>query len=81
MNANTSFKPWRILKETTEPAGPFKIMPQEPWHPRKGAKPDPVILLNDEEVHTYTYTCYKTTRTWVNVNNQGTIKSLLSDEL
>ena len=34
-------------------------MPQEPWHPRKGAKPDPVILLNDEEVHTYTYTCYK----------------------
>ena len=27
-----------ILKETTEPAGPFGTMPQEPWHPGKDAK-------------------------------------------
>ena len=26
------------MKETTEPAGPFGAMPQEPWHPGKGAR-------------------------------------------
>ena len=25
------FSPWSILRETTEPAGPFGTMPQEPW--------------------------------------------------
>ena len=30
------FKPWRILKETNEPRGPFKTMSQEPWRPGKG---------------------------------------------
>ena len=34
------------LKETIEPAGLFETMPQEPWHPGKGAKPDFVIQLN-----------------------------------
>ena len=29
-------------------------MPQEPWHPRKGANPDPVIPLNYGEVRTHT---------------------------
>ena len=30
----------------TEPVGPFGTMPQEPWHPGKGAKPDRVIQLD-----------------------------------
>ena len=63
------FNPWRILKETTEPAGPFETMPQEPWHPGKGAKPDHVIQLNCGEVRTHA--SYKTTRTWENFNNRG----------
>ena len=37
------FKPWRILKKTTEPADQFGTIPQEPWHPGKDAKPDHVI--------------------------------------
>ena len=40
------FNPWRILKETTELVGPFAAMPQEPWHPGKGAKQDRVIQVN-----------------------------------
>ena len=28
-------------------------MPQEPWHPRKDAKPDHVIQLNCGEVRTH----------------------------
>ena len=35
--------PWYILKEMTKPAGPFGTMPQEPWQPGKGAKPDHII--------------------------------------
>ena len=73
------FNPWRILKETTEPAGPFGTMLQEPWHPGKGAKPDRVIQLNSGEV--CTRASYKTTRTWENFNNWGTKMILLSDEL
>ena len=73
------FNPWRILKETTEPAGPFETMPQEPWHPGKGAKPDHVIQLNCGEVRTHA--SYKTTRTWEDFNNWGTKMNLLWDEL
>ena len=40
------FKPWCILKEIIEATGPFGTMPQEPWHPGQGAKPDRVIQLN-----------------------------------
>ena len=47
------FKPWHISKEMTKPAGPFGTMPQEPWHPEKGAKPDCIIQLNCGEVHTH----------------------------
>ena len=73
------FKPWRILKETTEPAGPFGTMPQEPWHPGKGAKLDRVIQLNCGKVRSHA--TYKTTRTWENFGNRGTKMVLLSDEL
>ena len=62
----------------TEPAGPFGTMPQEPWHPGKGAKPDRVVQLNCGEV--CTHASYKTTRTWENFNNQETKMILLSDE-
>ena len=54
-------------------------MPQEPWHPEKGAKLNRIIQLNCREV--CTHASYKTTRTWENFNNQGTKKILLSDEL
>ena len=37
----------------TEPASQFGTMPQEPWHPGKGAKPDCVIQLNSGEVCTH----------------------------
>ena len=73
------FNSWRILKETIEPAAPFGTMPQEPWHPGKGAKPDRVIQLNCGEVRTHA--SYKATRTWENFNNRGTKMILLSDEL
>ena len=73
------FKPWRIFKETTEPADPFGTMPLEPWHPGKDAKPDRVIQLSCREVHTHAI--YKATRTWGNCNNQGAKMILLSDEL
>ena len=73
------FNPWHILKETTKLAGPFGIMPQESWHPGKGAKPDCVIQLNCGEVHTHA--SYETTRTWENFNNWRTKMILLSDEL
>ena len=54
-------------------------MPQEPWHPGKGAKPDRVIQLNCMEVCTHAN--YKLTRTWENFNNRGTKMILSSDEL
>ena len=54
-------------------------MPQEPWHPGKGAKPDHVIQLNCREV--CAHASYKATRTWENFNNQGTKMILLSDKL
>ena len=73
------FNPWCILKETTEPVGPFGTMPQKRWHPGKGTKLDRIIQLNCEEVRTHT--SYKTTRTWENFNNRGTKMILLSDEL
>ena len=72
------FKPWHILKEATEPAGPFGTMPQGPWHPGKGAKPDCVIWLNCGEVRTHA--SYKRTRIWENFNKWGTKTILLSDE-
>ena len=58
------------LKETTEPSGPFEAMPQEPWHPGKGAKLDCITHLNCREVRTHT--SYKTTKTLENCSNQGT---------
>ena len=75
----THFNPWRILKATAELAGPFGTMPQEPWYPEKGAKPDRVIQCNCGEV--CTRASYKTTRTWENFNNRGTKMILLLDEL
>ena len=51
----------RILKQITDPVGPFGTMPQKPWHPGKGTKPDYVIQLNCGEMHTYA--SYKTTKT------------------
>ena len=42
----------------TKLAGQFGTMPQEPWHPRKGAEPDSVIQLNCREVRTHV--SYKT---------------------
>ena len=53
-------------------------MPQEPWHPGKNAKQDPIIQLNCGEVHAHAN--YKATRTWENFNNQETKMILLSDE-
>ena len=73
------FNPWCILKATTEPAGPFGTMPQEPWHPEKGAKLDCIIQLNYREVPTHA--SYKTTRTSENFNNQQIKMILLSDKL
>ena len=72
-------KHWRILKETTKPAGPFETMPQEPWHSRKDAKLDHVIQVNCREVHTHAN--YKATKTWENFNNWGVKMILFSDEL
>ena len=65
------FKPWCILKETIKATGPFGTMPQEPWHPGKGAKPDSIIQLNCVELRTHA-SC-KTSR--------GTKMILLSDKL
>ena len=48
-------------KKMTKPAGPYGTMPQEPWHPGKGAKPNCIIQLNCGEVHTHS--SYKTART------------------
>ena len=59
------FKPWHILKETTELAGPLETMPQEPWHPGKGARLDHIIQLNCGEV--CTHVSYKRTRAWENL--------------
>ena len=72
-------KPWCMLKKTTKPLGPFGAMPQEPWHPGKGAKLDQDIHLKCQEVRTHAN--YKTTRTWENFNNQGTKMILLSNKL
>ena len=65
--------------ETTETAGPFGIMPLEPWDPGEDAKPDRVIQLDCGEVRTHA--SYKATRTWENFNNRGTKMILLSGEL
>ena len=73
------FKPWRMLKEKTEPAGLFGTMPQEPWLSKMAAKPDHVIQLNCGEVRTHAN--YKTTRTWENFHNRGKQIIFLSDEL
>ena len=73
------FKPWRILKETTKPAGLFGTMLQEPWHPGIDTTLDHVIQCNCGEVHTHA--SYKATRTWKNFKNQVTKIILLSDEL
>ena len=58
--------------------GPLRTIPQEPWHPGKGAKPDCVIQLDCVEMRTHA--SYKTTKTWENFNNPGTKMILLSDE-
>ena len=68
--------PWRILKETTEPADPFRYKLS---HPEKDAKPDRVIQLHCREVHNHA--SYKTTRTWENFKDLGTKIILLSEEL
>ena len=73
------FKPWCILKETTELAGPFGTMPQEPWHPGIGAQLDHVIQLTVGKCAPMQV--LKTTRTWENFSNQGTKMTLLSDKL
>ena len=73
------FNCWCILKKTTDPVGPFGTMPEEHWHPGKGAKPDRVIQLSCGEV--CTHVSYKTTRTWESFNNRGTKIILLLDEL
>ena len=73
------FKSWRILKESTKPAGPFGTMPQELWHAGKGAKPDQVVQLNCWELHTHASN--KSTRTQEKFNNQGTKMIFLSDKL
>ena len=54
----------------------FGTIPQEPWQPGKGAKPDHMIHLNCREV--CTYSSFKTTRTWENFNDRGTKMILLS---
>ena len=63
----------------TEPAGSFGTMPEEPWYPGKGAKPNRIIQLNCGEM--CTNASYKTPRTWKNFNSWGTKMVLLSDEL
>ena len=51
----------------TETESSIVVMPQEPWNPGKGAKPNDVIQLNCREVRTHA--SYKTTtRTWENLN-------------
>ena len=54
-------------------------MPQEPWHPGKGAKLDRVIQLNWREVRTNE--SYEATRIWENFSNWGAKMTLISDEL
>ena len=54
------FNPWRTLNETTEPAGLFGTMSQEPCHFGKGAKQDHVTQLNCRE--TCTHESYRTSR-------------------
>ena len=54
-------------------------MPQEPWHPEKGTKPDRVIQFSCGEVRSHA--SYKTTGTWENFNNTGTKITLLSCDL
>ena len=66
-------------KEMTKPVGPFGSMPQELWHPEKGAKLDCVIKHSCGEECTHAN--YKTTRTWENFNNQRTKVILLSEKL
>ena len=58
-----------LLKETTELAGTFGTMPQEPWQRGKGAKPDHAIQLNCGEVRTHA--SYKTTWAWENLTTKG----------
>ena len=60
---------WCLLKELIEPTSPFATMPQEPWHPGKGAKLDYIVQLNCGEVHIHA--SYKTIRTWENFNKWG----------
>ena len=73
------FKPWYTMKKTTEPMGPFRNMPQEPWYSGMDDKPDRIIQLNCREVRTHA--SYKTSETWENFNNWGTKMILLSDKL
>ena len=68
-----------MLKEMAKPGGPFGTMPQESWHPEKGAKPDRIIQLDCGEI--CTHASYETTRKWENFNNWGKKMILLSDEL
>ena len=74
-----TFQALLYVEGKDQTSGPFETMPQQPWHPGKGAKLDRVIQLNYGEVHTHA--SYKTTRTWENFNNQGTKMILLSDKL
>ena len=56
------FNLWRMLKETTEPAGTLGSMPQGSRLLGKGAKADRVIQLSCGKVRTHA--SYKITRTW-----------------
>ena len=57
-----------ILEEMKDSGKPFGTMPQEPWNPGKGNKPDCIIQHNYEEVRTHE-NC-KTTRTWECFDNR-----------
>ena len=49
---------------------PFGTIPQKPWHPGRGAKPDCIIHLNCREV--CIHASHKTIRKWESFNNRGT---------
>ena len=72
------FNPWRILEEITKPVDPCGTMPQESWHPGKGAKP--VTLSNFTEGKCGPMQVINK-QNWENFNNRGTKMLLLSDKL
>ena len=70
------------MKETNQTVGPFGIMPQESWHPGKGAKPNRVIQLNYGEVRNHAiYKARFINQNMGELQQKRTKKILLSDEL